>query len=144
MKILIVGSRDFNNYDMLCEAIKASKLKISEIVSGGGKGLDCLSEQWAKENDVPIKSFNIDWNNLKQPGAIKKKNKWNKWFNANAAKYRDSQMVEYLGKAGGVISIDTGEFGGGFIVKQAKEKGATCYKYDPEDHMTDEEYGYVF
>ena len=36
MKIAIVGSRTFNNYKMVKEALK--DLTITEIVSGGGGG----------------------------------------------------------------------------------------------------------
>jgi predicted Rossmann fold nucleotide-binding protein DprA/Smf involved in DNA uptake len=54
MKLAIVGSRKFNNYELLCQSMPAG---IHEIVSGGAKGADTLAEQYAGEHNLPIKVF---------------------------------------------------------------------------------------
>ncbi len=54
MKLAIVGSRTFNNYELLC---KKAPEGISEIVSGGAKGADTLAEQYASEHNLPTKVF---------------------------------------------------------------------------------------
>lgn len=64
MKILVVGSRDFNNYEMLKNAIDTAVNTYGdvEIVSGGAKGADSLAEQYAKEKGYALKVFLADWN----------------------------------------------------------------------------------
>ena len=61
MKLAIVGSRTFRNYDLLNEYLKPHASKISLIISGGAKGADYLAEIFAKENSIPIKIFVPDW-----------------------------------------------------------------------------------
>jgi len=67
IRLAIVGSRDFTNYNVLKVIIsnifyRNDVLKIAEIVSGGAKGADSLGDRFAKENDIPIKLFLPDWN----------------------------------------------------------------------------------
>jgi len=54
MKVAIVGSREFNNYDLLCETVPNDT---TEIVSGGAKGADSLAERFADEHSIPKKIF---------------------------------------------------------------------------------------
>ena len=42
MKVIIAGSRNFTDYKVLQDAIKNSGFKITEVVSGGAKGVDSL------------------------------------------------------------------------------------------------------
>jgi len=62
MRLAIIGSRDFNNYELLCEELESYKDKITEVVSGGAKGADSLGERWANENEIPTQIFLPDWN----------------------------------------------------------------------------------
>jgi hypothetical protein len=72
MKLAIVGSRTFNNYEVVKSALK--DLTISEIVSGGAKGADSLAEQFAQENKIPIKVFKPDWEKYgRSAGMIRNK-----------------------------------------------------------------------
>lgn len=59
MKVGIIGSRTFNDYDLMVESLKG--LKITTIVSGGACGADKLAEQYAKEKNIPTKIFLPDW-----------------------------------------------------------------------------------
>lgn len=66
IRLAIVGSRDFTNYNILKVIIsnifyKNDMLKIVEIVSGGAKGADSLGQQFGNENDIPVKVFLPDW-----------------------------------------------------------------------------------
>lgn len=63
MKTIIAGSRDINNYMLVRQAIAASGFKdqITEIVSGGARGVDTLGERYAKDEGVPVKVFPADW-----------------------------------------------------------------------------------
>ena len=63
MKLAIVGSRDFNDYDVICNFISA-KFDLNEIdtiVSGGAKGVDALAETYAKEHDLNLIVKKADW-----------------------------------------------------------------------------------
>jgi len=66
MKIGIVGSRTFNNYELLKEVMidylnRDNELNCELVVSGGARGADYLGERWAKENDIPTLIFKPEW-----------------------------------------------------------------------------------
>lgn len=63
MKVIIAGSRGIVDYAVhyVIKAIKDSKFDVTEVVSGGARGIDWCGEQWAKANDVPIAKFPADW-----------------------------------------------------------------------------------
>ena len=72
MKLAIIGSRNFNDYKLLCKSLEPYKSKITLVVSGGAKGADSLGEQWAKENNIEILIFLPDWNKFgKKAGFIR-------------------------------------------------------------------------
>ena len=72
MKLAIVGSRSFFDYQLLVETLQ--DLDISEIVSGGARGADTLAEKYAKEKGIPVKIFKPDWDGLgKAAGFIRNK-----------------------------------------------------------------------
>lgn len=59
MKVAVIGSRTFNDYQKLKDTL--SKIDISLVVSGGANGADKLGEQYANENNIPTKIFLPDW-----------------------------------------------------------------------------------
>lgn len=66
-RIIIAGSRDFTDYDLLkqkCDKI-LSHVAISRrltIVSGTARGADQLGERYARERGYAIRQFPADWN----------------------------------------------------------------------------------
>lgn len=52
MKIAVIGSRGFDNYELLSQEL--DKLQISCIVSGGAKGADQLAARYAKEKGIEL------------------------------------------------------------------------------------------
>lgn len=62
MKLAIIGSRSFNDYNKLKEILEPYKSKITLIISGAAKGADVLGEKWAIENNIPTLIFPADWN----------------------------------------------------------------------------------
>lgn len=93
MKVIIAGSRDFNDYDLLCRSIQNftnnSLFPITEVVSGTQKGADSLGEKWAEENNIPKKLFPPDWNKYnKAAGPIR---------NELMAKYADYLILFWDG-----------------------------------------------
>lgn len=74
MKLAVVGSRGFNDYELLkskLDVIHKTEV-INCIVSGGAYGADTLAEKWAKENNVQTLIFLPDWNKYgKSAGFIR-------------------------------------------------------------------------
>lgn len=60
-KVIICGSRDFQNYSLLRKEIDKIKDKVGEVVCGEAKGADTLGRAWAEENHVKVQSFPANW-----------------------------------------------------------------------------------
>lgn len=67
IKVIIAGTRDFNDYDFLkknvdyfLQGINPNNEEI-EIVSGNARGADKLGERYAKEHNLPVKLFPANW-----------------------------------------------------------------------------------
>ena len=72
MKVIIAGTRTFNDYQLLCTTIKKLNINIDEIICGGARGADTLGEKYAKENNISIKYFLADWDKYgKGAGCIR-------------------------------------------------------------------------
>ena len=61
MKVIVAGTRTIEDYEVVCKAIEESGFEITELVSGGARGVDKLGERWAKENGVPVNVFQAEW-----------------------------------------------------------------------------------
>ena len=61
MKVIIAGSRNFNNYQLLEDTMKSLNLDIDTIVCGCAKGADSLGRNWAKNHQIPIVEFPAKW-----------------------------------------------------------------------------------
>lgn len=92
MKTIIAGSRGINDYNVVCSAIKFSGFDITEVVSGGARGIDKLGEQWAIENNIKIVQFIPDWDIGKSAGIIR---------NKEMAKYADALVCIWDGVSSG-------------------------------------------
>lgn len=72
MRCIIAGSRNYNYMYKLEEVINTSEFEITEVVSGGCRGVDQLGERWAREHNIPIKQFPADWQKYgKRAGPIR-------------------------------------------------------------------------
>lgn len=63
MKLAIVGSRTFNNYQLLEETILQNYdlSVIDEIISGGAIGADTLAETFAHKFNINLTIFKPQW-----------------------------------------------------------------------------------
>lgn len=75
MKLALVGSRNFTNYDQfkqaVCKVLDQWDLTIEDvecIVSGGARGADSLAERFAKEHDIQTNIFRVTSNDWKKYG----------------------------------------------------------------------------
>ena len=80
VKIIIAGSRSFNNYNYLYQRIKwvlqTEKIYLHdvEVVCGMARGADKLGEEFAIDHFLQVKYFPADWDKYgKQAGYIRNK-----------------------------------------------------------------------
>lgn len=93
MKTIIAGGRDITDYGLVCEAVKASGIEITEVVSGCARGVDRLGERWAGKNGVHVESFPAQWTKFgKAAGPLR---------NAEMAAYADALIAIWDGQSKG-------------------------------------------
>jgi hypothetical protein len=61
MKTIIAGSRTITDMAVLIEAIKDANFEITEIISGGARGVDSLAERYAQLIHIPSKVIDANW-----------------------------------------------------------------------------------
>jgi hypothetical protein len=110
MKVIIAGSRNFNDYGVLLDTIEGSGFDITEVVSGGAPGVDALGERWAADNRLPVKRFLPAWaKHGRAAGPIR---------NAQMAQYADALVA---------VLWDKGSKGTENMIKQAKGLDLPAY-----------------
>lgn len=61
MKVIIAGSRTVKDGNLVAEAIKESKFKISTVLCGGARGADMLGKSWAEGKNIPVDDYPANW-----------------------------------------------------------------------------------
>lgn len=102
MKLIIAGSRDFKNYELLCERCDEfliphrNDIAIT-IVSGGARGADGLGEKYAREMNYKLMVFPANWNQHgKKAGVIR---------NEEMAKCADALIAFWDGESRGTKNM---------------------------------------
>lgn len=113
MKLIIAGSRNIAQISFIRQAmsIVQSKVEVTEIVSGNARGVDSLGEQFAKENNIPLKLFPADWNKYGRAAGMRR--------NAEMAEYADGLLAIWDG-----ISTGTNN-----MINTMKLKRKRCFVY---------------
>lgn len=129
MKIIIAGSRSITDYNLLKQVMVKSNAfaKVTEIVSGGAKGVDALGERWAKEHKVKLTVMKARWNDLDVPGAVifVRPGKEEGWYNSKAGIQRNEEMGRYADAA--VILWDGVSTGTAHMLNFMKKLGKKVY-----------------
>lgn len=63
MKVAIIGSREFTDYELLkkkCDCI-LKNIQCPTIISGGARGTDNLAERYARERKFPVIIHKPNW-----------------------------------------------------------------------------------
>ena len=86
MRIIVAGSREFNDYEFLkskLDEIVADENNV-EIVCGMSKGADLLGKQYGEERNFCVHEYLAEWNNIedKHPGEIKSNKNGRYWIRA--------------------------------------------------------------
>lgn len=93
-RVIIAGSRDFEDYERLsevCDFMLQNKSDI-EIVSGNARGADRLGEQYANQKGYKLSVFPADWSLGKKAGYVR---------NESMAKNADALIAFWDGKSKG-------------------------------------------
>lgn len=99
IRVLIAGSRDFNDFELLDKAVKHYLKQYGlhrqdiEVVSGGARGADKLGEQFANKYSIKLTIFPADWNT----------------YGKSAGYIRNEQMIKYIGDTGIVFAFWDGQ-----------------------------------
>jgi hypothetical protein len=107
MKLAIVGTREFEDNEKIFQSVQvaAAGCNITEIVSGGAKGVDRAAVYVAAKLRVPVKEFLPDYAKYGRGAPLK----------------RNTQIVDYADK---VIAYPSKTSKGTLdSIKKAKEKG---------------------
>lgn len=116
MKVIIAGSRTVTDYGIVDMAVLIARREkgfdITEIVSGGAKGVDSLGELLARENQIPVKLFLAEWGK----------------YGKRAGYLRNTQMANY---ADALIAVwDYRSPGTRHMIHQMEGKGKPVYIHD--------------
>lgn len=98
MKVIIAGSRDITDYNIILKAIENADFNITEIVSGCARGVDRLGERFANDCNLVIHKFPADWNgpHKKAAGFVR---------NAEMANFADALIAIWDGKSPGTKNM---------------------------------------
>jgi len=117
MRVLIAGSRSIGSAAAVDRALAHAEglgLDITEVVSGGARGVDRLGEDWARRRGLPVRVYEPDWARLgKRAGYVR-----------NAEMVRVSEAV--------VILYDGVSKGTAHTLRIARAAGLPVYLYDAE------------
>lgn len=94
-KVIVAGSRGFNNYlalERVLDKLLINKKDI-EIVSGTARGADKLGEKYAEHKKLKIAKFPAQWNKFGKSAGYKR--------NAQMADYADACVVFWDGESRG-------------------------------------------
>jgi hypothetical protein len=99
MKVIIAGSRDFSDYNLLCEKCDAilSNQKQVEIVCGMARGADLLGKKYAESRGYPVKEFHAEWDKLGKSAGIVR--------NIQMRDYADALICFWDGKSTGTAHM---------------------------------------
>ena len=115
MKTIIAGGRNITDTGIIESALGELPWQISEVVSGGAKGVDQMGEEWAERNGVPVKQFKADW----------------KTYGRAAGPKRNEQMAEY-GEA--LLAIWDGQSKGtANMIRNAEKCGLVVHVFQFEE-----------
>lgn len=111
MKTIIAGSRDLGTAEVEA-AMKKCPHPVTEVVSGGCRGVDQAGEEWARLRGIPIKVFPADWKQFGKSAGFRR--------NAEMASYAEALVAVWDGKSPGTRNM----------IEVAKKAGLKVYVAD--------------
>lgn len=113
MKLLVFGSRGFNNYMKFENDMRSVVYyyDVSKIISGGATGADKLAEKYAEEYDIPIEIYEPNYDKYRKRAPLIR--------NTEMAKLADAGICFYDGESRGTM----------FTIKELAKLGKQVYVY---------------
>ena len=74
MRIATIGSRtlwDSDSQELIKQTLNEYLPHITQLVSGGAKGVDKIGEHWADQNKIPTLIFKPDWSLGRHAGMLR-------------------------------------------------------------------------
>ena len=101
-RLVIAGSRNFDDYSVLADAVDAYLKKLAPkkqviIVSGTAKGADRMGEQYARQRGYPLEEYPANWHYFGRAAAVKR--------NAQMAQVADAAIVFWDGQSAGAKNM---------------------------------------
>lgn len=96
-KLIIAGTRDFNDYQLLHDTLLPFLPYIEEVVSGTCSGADMLGERFAVQHKIPYTRFPANWNAYGKSAGPRR--------NRQMAIYATACIVFWDGKSRGTASM---------------------------------------
>lgn len=107
-RVIIAGTRTFDNYSLLREYADFKLSKITdhiEIVSGGARGADALGERYAREKSYSLRVFPAEWEQYGRKAGVMR--------NRAMAEYADALLAIWDGHSKGTKNM----------IEEAKARG---------------------
>lgn len=94
-RVVVFGGRNYAAKSTLYRGLDAlhARRRITCIVEGEASGADRLARQWAEDRGVEFDPYPADWDNIDRPGAVVRRNKHGKLYDALAGHVRNEQML---------------------------------------------------
>lgn len=123
MIVAVTGGRDFKDKRVVNINLSAIHqfTPISWLVYGNASGADTLAASWASIRGIPLWPFDADWEGIDAPGAVIKKRKDGRLYNALAGHWRNIEMLD-VAKPKLLLSFPGGR-GTAHCTKEAIKRG---------------------
>jgi hypothetical protein len=72
MKLIVAGSRTFQNYQQVCEVLNEHRQQITQIITGGARGADRLGYRWAWKHAVTHQLFRAEWERFGKAAGVRR------------------------------------------------------------------------
>ena len=74
MNIIVAGSRNVEDYELVVEKLNKLTGRLDEItiISGAARGADQLGERWAKENGHEVVQMKAEWHKYGKGAGYKR------------------------------------------------------------------------
>ena len=111
MKTIIAGSRTITDLRHVEEAVACSHIQITEVISGGARGVDTLAITYAQQQNLPLTIMRANWDKFGKSAGFRR--------NAEMATVADALIALWDGQSKGTLHM----------INVAKERGLKVYTH---------------
>jgi hypothetical protein len=108
VKVIVAGSRDIEDEEVVAKAIADSGFFVSEVVCGESRGVDTIGRRWAEARGLPVESFPAKWDTYGLDAGP--------FRNALMAEYGDALVLVWYGDSKGSRDMRQRAYAGGLMV----------------------------